>query len=82
MEGGRPAEVTTACGLPVSARGSQPRRDLDPPGLLQELRQQWNVALSVQPLTREAADVTLNAARHRLSAILLAGSGGKARPLI
>jgi hypothetical protein len=38
-------------------------------GLLEELRRQWNVAVSVEPLTREAADLALSAARNILATI-------------
>ncbi len=37
--------------------------------LLQELRKQWNVAISTEPLTREAAEAALSAARHILATI-------------
>src|SRR5262249_6062555 len=36
---------------------------------LQQLRKQWNIAVSVEPITREAAESALNAARHILSTI-------------
>lgn len=39
--------------------------------LLQELRRQWNVAISTEPLTREAADKALKAARDILATIPL-----------
>jgi predicted permease len=37
--------------------------------LLQELRKQWNVAISTEPLTKQAADAALSAARHILATI-------------
>jgi HEPN domain-containing protein len=37
--------------------------------LLQELRTQWNIAVSVEPLTREAADKALTCARNILATI-------------
>jgi hypothetical protein len=39
------------------------------PALLQDLRRQWNIAVSTEPLTREAADKALHAARDILSTI-------------
>ena len=38
-------------------------------GLLQDFRKQWNVAVSVEPLSREAADVAMTAARNILATI-------------
>jgi hypothetical protein len=40
-------------------------------GLLKELKQHWDVAVSSEPLSREAADKALGAARHVLSTIPL-----------
>ncbi|MBY0522240.1 MAG: hypothetical protein K2R98_02515 [Gemmataceae bacterium] len=37
--------------------------------LLQEVRHQWNVAVGTEPLTKEAADAALTAARHILATI-------------
>lgn len=37
--------------------------------LLQELRHQWNIAVSVEPLTRESAEAALGAARKILATI-------------
>lgn len=37
--------------------------------LLKELRQQWNIAISTEPLTKEAANAALSAARHILATI-------------
>jgi HEPN domain-containing protein len=37
--------------------------------LLQEVRQQWNIAVSTEPLTKEGAESALSAARHILSTI-------------
>jgi HEPN domain-containing protein len=50
--------------------------------LVQELRHQWNVAVSTEPLTREAADKALSAARHILSTIPIEQAGGKSPPLV
>lgn len=43
-------------------------------GLLQELRKQWNIAVSFDPLSREAADKALHAARDILSTISISES--------
>jgi HEPN domain-containing protein len=43
--------------------------------LLHELRKQWNVAVSFDPLGREAADAALRAARDILSTISIPDSG-------
>jgi hypothetical protein len=40
-------------------------------GLLQQLRRQLSVAMSTEPITREAADTALTAARHILASIAL-----------
>jgi HEPN domain-containing protein len=37
--------------------------------LLQDVRQQWNIAVSTEPLTKEGAESALSAARHILSTI-------------
>jgi MFS family permease len=50
--------------------------------LLQELRQQWNVAVSVEPLTREAADAALTAARDILATIPVADSAAGGKPAV
>ena len=50
--------------------------------LLQELRQQWNIAVSVEPLTREAAESALTAARHILSTIALEDPTRKGPPKV
>lgn len=46
--------------------------------LLQEVRQQWNVAVSTEPLTREAAESALSAARHILATIQVEDPGQRA----
>jgi MFS family permease len=38
-------------------------------GMLQEVRKQWNIAVSSEPLTREASEAALNAARDILATI-------------
>jgi hypothetical protein len=50
--------------------------------LLQQLRQQWNVAVSVEPLTREAADAALTAARNILATIAVADSATGSKPAV
>jgi hypothetical protein len=50
--------------------------------LLQELRRQWNVAVSTEPLTRDAALTALNATRNILSTIQLEDPKTKAKPVI
>ena len=40
-------------------------------GLLHELQQQWSVAVGVTPLTKDAADAALSAARHILATIAI-----------
>jgi HEPN domain-containing protein len=47
--------------------------------LLQEVRQQWNVAVSTEPLTREGAESALSAARHILSTIPVDDPKGPSR---
>jgi HEPN domain-containing protein len=42
---------------------------------LQELRRQWNIAVSTEPLTREAAEAALTAARNILATVAIAGPG-------
>jgi HEPN domain-containing protein len=51
-------------------------------GLLQTLRQQWNIAVSVEPLTREAADSALTAARNILSTIPVEDTATQVKPLL
>jgi HEPN domain-containing protein len=48
--------------------------------LLQELRKQWNVAVSFEPLTRPAAESALNAARIILSTIALGDADSGTKP--
>jgi HEPN domain-containing protein len=43
-------------------------------GLLQELRKQWNIAVSFDPLSRQAAEAALHAARNILATISLSES--------
>lgn len=43
--------------------------------LLQELRKQWRVAISFEPLSREAAEAALLAARNVLATISVGGTG-------
>jgi HEPN domain-containing protein len=50
--------------------------------LVRNLREQWNIAVGVQPLTREAAEVALNAARNILATIPLADRKGKGKPVL
>jgi hypothetical protein len=50
--------------------------------LLQELRRQWNVAVSTEPLTKDAALTALNATRNILSTIQLEDPKTKAKPAI
>jgi hypothetical protein len=50
--------------------------------LLQDLRRQWNVAVSTEPLTREAADMALTAARNILATIAVEDPAKKAKPLV
>jgi hypothetical protein len=45
-------------------------------GMLQDLRKQWNIAVSSEPLTRDAAESALNAARNILATISVEGSEG------
>jgi hypothetical protein len=47
---------------------------------VEEMRRQWNVAVSTEPLTREAAEKALAAARDILSTIALPGSGKEKKP--
>jgi hypothetical protein len=47
---------------------------------IEELRQQWNVAVSTQPITREAAEKALAAARDILSTIALPGDDKDKKP--
>jgi hypothetical protein len=44
-------------------------------GQIEELRRHWNVAVSTQPISREAAEKALAAAREILSTIALPGEG-------
>jgi len=53
-----------------------------PSKLLQHLRDQWNIAVSTEPLTREGAETALNAARDILATIPLDGSARAAAPVI
>jgi HEPN domain-containing protein len=48
--------------------------------LLEELRRQWNIAVSVEPLTREATDKALSAARDILATISISGPEHGAKP--
>ena len=50
--------------------------------LLDELRRQWNVAVSVEPLTREAAEMALTAARNILSTIAIEEPTRGTRPAV
>jgi hypothetical protein len=45
-------------------------------GMLQELRKQWNIAVSSEPLTRDAAEAALEAARNILATISVERSEG------
>jgi HEPN domain-containing protein len=47
---------------------------------VEELRRQWNVAVSTDPLTREAAEKALDAAREILSTIAVANAGKEKKP--
>ncbi|MFL5241075.1 MAG: hypothetical protein ACJ8FY_03120 [Gemmataceae bacterium] len=47
---------------------------------IEELRRQWNVAVSTEPLTREAAEKALAAARDILSTIALPGAERERNP--
>jgi hypothetical protein len=47
---------------------------------IEELRQHWNVAVSTQPITREAAEKALAAAREILSTIALPGEDKEKKP--
>jgi hypothetical protein len=47
---------------------------------IEELRRQWNVAISTEPLTREAAETALAAARDILSTIALPGEEKERKP--
>jgi len=38
-------------------------------GLLHDMRRQWGIAVSTEPLGKEAADAALNAARHVLATV-------------
>jgi hypothetical protein len=55
-----------------------------PPALaqLQELRRQWNIAVSTEPLTRDAADKALSATRDILSTIPLEYPSGGHKPAV
>jgi HEPN domain-containing protein len=57
---------------------------LSPPALalLKELRRQWNIAVSVEPLTREAAETALSAARNILSTIPIEKDHSSAKPTV
>jgi len=50
--------------------------------LLEDLRKQWNIAVSTEPLTREAAETALTATRKILSTIQLDFPKTKAKPSI
>jgi hypothetical protein len=50
--------------------------------MLKDLRKQWNIAISTEPLTSEAADAALGAARHILSTIPIDDPTKKAAPLV
>ena len=41
--------------------------------LMQEVRQQWNIAVGTEPLSREGAEGALTAARHILATIPIEG---------
>jgi hypothetical protein len=47
---------------------------------VEDLRRQWNIAVSTEPLTREAADRALVVARDILSTIALPGEGKDKKP--
>jgi HEPN domain-containing protein len=47
---------------------------------IEELRQQWNVAVSTQPISREAAEKALAVAREILSTIALPGDDKEKKP--
>jgi hypothetical protein len=47
---------------------------------VEDLRRQWNIAVSTEPLTREAAEKALAAARDILSTIALPGPGKDKKP--
>ena len=47
---------------------------------VEELRRQWNVAISTEPLTPEAAEKALAAARDILSTIALPGEEKERKP--
>ncbi|HEV3238447.1 MAG TPA: HEPN domain-containing protein [Gemmataceae bacterium] len=47
---------------------------------VEDLRRQWNIAVSTEPLTREAAERALVAARDILSTISLPGAGQQKKP--
>ena len=47
---------------------------------VEDLRRQWNVAVSTEPLTREAAERALVIARDILSTISLPGEGKERKP--
>jgi HEPN domain-containing protein len=47
---------------------------------VEDLRRQWNIAVSTEPLTREAAEKALAAARDILSTIALPGRGKDKKP--
>lgn len=48
-------------------------------GLVQELRQQWNVAVGTEPLTREAAEKALSATRNILATIAVSDTSSPAK---
>lgn len=50
--------------------------------LLPELRKQWNIAVSTEPLTKEAAITALQAARNILASIPVEDAGDRAEHLI
>jgi HEPN domain-containing protein len=47
---------------------------------VEDLRRQWNIALSTEPLTRDSAEKALSAARDILSTIALPSSGKDKKP--
>jgi hypothetical protein len=49
-------------------------------GLLHELKHQWDIAISTEPITKEAAVAAQSAARHILATISLPDLGGSSKP--